>query len=522
MSDDHALVLAAHGSHHDPASSAPVSRLADRLRERGDVGPVRAAFWKEQPSLAEVLETVDAPDVTVVPVTTAGGYFTERVFPRELGLDDPTPSDRAVTYTEPVGTHPHVADLVAERAHAVVDGEIDDTGLGLGLVGHGTDRHARSADATLAHVDRLRRDSRFVQVEAAFLDETPGLDDLLGRLPSEAAVVVPLFVANGHHVRCDIPTALGLPPSVDPFGGPHRVDGRRLWYAEAVGTAPGLADIVRDRVAAPPVEPSPAGGRRDGGSSAAASAFLRWFVDRGGPSGAVPSGGATEGDRRWGELLVAVEPTDDGTTTYTLRHVADSGVPTASLDRIRQGAELRRRTRHTDLGPYRPLRTARTLPRGWYYETNDRRALVRAVSAVYPASIEHWAAARTGRLEPTSFEAVVDRQVGRYRDLDTLDDDTLERTVAACCGDCVRRRAWAAEALDAPPEPGSFPCPEPCSYLLEAARTFHEASPDDGETAPDPSVPAAAFSRPGNRTRVRFDKTAWPAVTNTEEPTPEP
>ena len=52
---DSALIIAGHGSTLNPDSSAPTWELAEELRRRGVFGEVHCAFWKEEPSLRQVL-----------------------------------------------------------------------------------------------------------------------------------------------------------------------------------------------------------------------------------------------------------------------------------------------------------------------------------------------------------------------------------------------------------------------------------------------------------------------------------
>ncbi|MFN7827458.1 MAG: CbiX/SirB N-terminal domain-containing protein, partial [Acidobacteriota bacterium] len=81
-----ALILAGHGSHISPNTAGLVWRHVDYLRSQGVADEVTAAFWKEKPSFARVLETVTAPAVTIVPLFTSRGFFTQLVIPAEMGL----------------------------------------------------------------------------------------------------------------------------------------------------------------------------------------------------------------------------------------------------------------------------------------------------------------------------------------------------------------------------------------------------------------------------------------------------
>jgi sirohydrochlorin cobaltochelatase len=261
-----ALVIVAHGSHLNPDSSTPTFTHADTIRESGAFDEVREAFWKEEPSFREVLRTVTAEEVFVVPLFISEGYFTEQVIPRELRLDgwdvadwdsDGTSADHAtldaadvrktVHYCGPIGTHDSMADVIVQRAQNVTDNPIAQ-GFGLAVVGHGTERNVNSAKAIHYHADRLRDQGRFDEVQAMFMDEEPEVDDVADHFTSEDVVVVPLFVADGFHTQEDIPEDMGLTDDASTgYTIPGEVDGTRIWYSGAVGTEPLLADVILER-----------------------------------------------------------------------------------------------------------------------------------------------------------------------------------------------------------------------------------------------------------------------------------
>ena len=262
-----ALVVAGHGSHLNPDSSAPVFDHADTIRELGVFEEVQEAFWKEEPSLREVLRMLESDVAYVVPLFMSEGYFTDRLVPRELRLAEgwTLDVDLEVHYTDPVGTHGAMADVVVQRAETVTgDPEVGE-GHGLAVVGHGTDRHEASARSTRDHAAAIRARGRFDEVRALFMDEEPYIGDLVEHFTTSDVVVVPLFVADGYHTTEDIPADLGLtrtsagyalPSEVDSHSpaevdghSPAEVDGHRLWYAGAVGTEPLVAEVILERAA---------------------------------------------------------------------------------------------------------------------------------------------------------------------------------------------------------------------------------------------------------------------------------
>ena len=263
-----ALVIAAHGSHLNPGSSEPTFAHADTIRRVGAFDEVREAFWKEEPSFREVLRTIESEEVFVVPLFVSEGYFTERVIPRELrlaGWDDDWDSDgvsadhatlraadvdKTVHYCGPVGTHDAMSDVIVRRAESVTDDPDVGPGVGLAVVGHGTDRNENSAKAIRHHADRIRERGRFDEVRALFMDEEPEVDDLPEHFESDDVVLVPLFVADGYHTREDIPEDVGLTGDYRAgYDVPAAVAGHRVWYAGAVGTEPLVADVLLERAA---------------------------------------------------------------------------------------------------------------------------------------------------------------------------------------------------------------------------------------------------------------------------------
>lgn len=261
-----ALILAAHGSHLNPDASTPTFAHADRIRDVEAFAEVREAFWKEEPAFREVLRTLESDEVYVVPLFISEGYFTEQVLPRELRLEGWTPGawasdgvsataatfrprdvDKRVHYCGPVGTHDAMSEVIVHRAEAVLDGRcLDD--VGLAVVGHGTERNENSAKAIRYHADRIRKQGRFREVQALFMDEAPEVESVTTHLESDDVVVVPLFIADGYHTQEDIPEDLGLTSDYRTgYDVPTVVDGRRIWYTGAVGTDPLVADVVLER-----------------------------------------------------------------------------------------------------------------------------------------------------------------------------------------------------------------------------------------------------------------------------------
>ncbi|MFC4543804.1 CbiX/SirB N-terminal domain-containing protein [Halosolutus amylolyticus] len=264
-----ALVIAAHGSHLNPDASDPTYAHADAVRETGAFDEVREAFWKEEPHFREVIRTLESDEVFVVPLFISEGYFTEQVIPRELRLEEWDPDlwdsdgtdasqvtleatdvDKTIHYCGPTGTHDAMTDVIVQRAESVTDDPDVGEGVGLAVVGHGTERNENSAKAIEYHTERIRERDRFDEAKALFMDEEPEVDDVTDYFESDDVVVVPLFVADGYHTQEDIPEDMDLTENYRlGWDVPAEVDGHRIWYAGAVGTEELMAEVILERAA---------------------------------------------------------------------------------------------------------------------------------------------------------------------------------------------------------------------------------------------------------------------------------
>src|SRR5215204_7496232 len=137
-----ALVIVGHGSHLNGDSSLPVYEHAGRIRETGEFDEVVECFWKEEPSMRHVLDTVESQEVYVVPAFISEGYFTQQVIPRELGLTGPftRKGEKTVRYAGPLGPYGGMADVILERVEDLLHGkEVPPGRRALVLLGPGPD-----------------------------------------------------------------------------------------------------------------------------------------------------------------------------------------------------------------------------------------------------------------------------------------------------------------------------------------------------------------------------------------------
>lgn len=260
-----ALIIVGHGSTVNPDSAAPTWACADEIRRRAIFDEVQVAFWKEEPSLRQVLYTIESEEIFVVPNFISEGYFTQRVIPRELGLGEeggtPTrhrlPDGRTLYYCEPVGNHARMTEVLLHRAKEVAP-DAPPAETSLIIVGHGTALNDNSAVAAKRQVKAIQELGLYGEVLAAYMEEAPLISDWAAFTTQPHVVVVPFFVADGLHSYQDIPVMLGMEP--DPGEAmsqrqvfrhnPHHLQGRKLYFGSAIGTDPLFADVIIDQVAA--------------------------------------------------------------------------------------------------------------------------------------------------------------------------------------------------------------------------------------------------------------------------------
>ena len=239
-----ALVIVGHGSHLNEDSSLPVYEHAARIRETGEYEEVVECFWKEEPSMRHVLDTVEAEDVCVVPAFISEGYFTQQVIPRELGLTGPvTHKDgKTVRYAGPLGTFEGMADVILERAGDLLEGkEVPPGRRALVLLGHGTDLNKNSGEVIYLNAERTRERDLYDLVEVGFLDQEPEIGEVVENVEAENIVLIPVFIAEGWHTHETIPEDLSLTGEVT-----VRED-KTIYYGAPVGTHPSMADLIAAR-----------------------------------------------------------------------------------------------------------------------------------------------------------------------------------------------------------------------------------------------------------------------------------
>lgn len=208
--------------------------------------------------MREAQHLFTSPEVFVVPNFISEGYFTQTVIPRELGLDGRTTQradGQTWKYCEPAGSHPAMTKLLLRQARAVAP-SVDPRETALLIVGHGTGLNDNSAVAAKRQAARIAERGEYAEVLSTYMEEAPLIAEWDQLTSAPNVVVVPFFIADGLHSYQDIPVLLGL--EAEPTAAasqrevfrqnPRRLRGRDLYYAAAIGTDPGFADVLLDLV----------------------------------------------------------------------------------------------------------------------------------------------------------------------------------------------------------------------------------------------------------------------------------
>jgi uroporphyrin-III C-methyltransferase len=274
-----ALILAAHGSRRDPAANALVRRLAEAVRARRLFDEVAVAFHQGEPRFETVLDEITADEVTVVPLLTSAGHYADVVLPEALSRNRRF-AELRLRQTPPVGTHSGIAPMVARRVTELLRNEgIPRHSASVAIVGHGTPRHEESRTSTVQLAETLRRRRVAGEVLAAFLDDDPPLDALLQTAALPHLIVVPFLIGGGTHVSEDIPRLLegsrvtSRESRLAPGDSHLATDDRRpsvtrdsrlatVTVDDAVGSYPGLVEIIIDLARRHPPSPAPRYHRR--------------------------------------------------------------------------------------------------------------------------------------------------------------------------------------------------------------------------------------------------------------------
>ena len=260
---DAVLVVLGHGTELNENSAAPVMQHVDELRRRKVFHEVREAFWKQEPQIKKVLTEISAPRIFIAPLFISEGYFAADKIPKELGFNFPEnlmlkTQNAELFYCKPVGTHDSMTKVILSRADEVVrkfpfPRLPKNSDITLFIAGHGTEKNENSRKPVEQQVELIRAQKIYAGVHAIFLEESPRIAECYLLAQTKNIVIVPFFISDGLHTQEDIPVLLGEAKSIvekrlsanqPSWRNPTEKNGKLVWYSPAVGSDPGIADVI--------------------------------------------------------------------------------------------------------------------------------------------------------------------------------------------------------------------------------------------------------------------------------------
>jgi sirohydrochlorin cobaltochelatase len=425
------ILLAGHGSHISPNTAGLVWECVDQLRRLRVADEVSAAFWKEQPSFHEAIRAFTADDITVIPVFTTRGFFTQQVIPAEMGLSGAiTQRDgRTIRYTRTLSETGFLTQMTQQRVQeALQKYQLQGDQCAVAIIGHSTRRNPESRKATEEQALAIRTRGMVKEAVAVYLDDMPEISEIYALTSAPTLIAVPFFMAEGSHVTGDVPRELGLNGSAVP----QTVQGRTVYYTAPTGTDAQLVEALLWLAydAKMPEKSSPANGFPSFGRD------LLWEH-------------VNQNPFQFGQLWLQSDQVRFGNSTT----ISESWTPGSLRTMVRTHAANHFRFHATghDLPP--------DLPAYRVHNADDLHAIV---ETIYPGAVALWAQGRMGTFRANTFEATTARQVGQFRELANMSEERKAEMVGSICSKCARHPSW----FDG--NPGELPCPEPCNLWLSA------------------------------------------------------
>jgi len=126
------LFIAGHGTEQNENSRKAIERQVEIIRATNEYAAVQAVFLEEEPRISNCYELARTKNIIVVPFFISDGMHAQEDIPVLLGeperqvkerLANKQPTwrnpterhDKFVWYAAPVGTEPHIADVILER-----------------------------------------------------------------------------------------------------------------------------------------------------------------------------------------------------------------------------------------------------------------------------------------------------------------------------------------------------------------------------------------------------------------------
>ncbi|MCR4378272.1 MAG: hypothetical protein NUV50_09310 [Rhodospirillales bacterium] len=258
-----ALLIAAHGSPNSRGGRTATRKIAQAITAMDMFAEVSVGFLTEKPFIADVLNGLDAPEIYIVPNMAVSGYVTTRKLPDALGLTGRVTErigpkgHQRVFLTEPVGTHPLVARIIANRVKGVMSSlALDEDEAALIVVGHGSTKSRESFIRTEGVANELSTFGVNISTVTAYLEEAPFVKNWRNLTDAQTIIFLPFLISDGFHGSQDIPLAIGFKPNDAKFQDTlnQRLvnemvhGGQRILYIPPLGDDLDMPDIVLARV----------------------------------------------------------------------------------------------------------------------------------------------------------------------------------------------------------------------------------------------------------------------------------
>jgi hypothetical protein len=269
----------------------------------------------------------------------------------------------------------------------------------------------------------------------AYLDDEPDIPSIYERAATPNLVVVPFFLASGSHVSIDVPNAMGLPLNQSQAV----IKDKQVYYTDPIGTEATLCEMIID-LAHDAGMPE----RQHEGSTT----LWRGYPTVG--QQALVNEIREKGEVIFGELRLTLEK---------VRPVAMDAHPVV----LESPSALRSHIREE---PFRPLASAKGLPRDWEAPVQTVDDIPAVVETIYPGTVAAVAHAQTGSLEVTALAQTLQRQQGNFRKLEALEPAAIDETVAKVCSQCIKQPLWYTRSRELD---DGIPCPEACNFWMSKA-----------------------------------------------------
>lgn len=218
------LVLAAHGSVAAENSNQPLHELAQSianaikarqsLKKSRDFDVVCPAFLQGEPAMANVLESLPAGDVVVVPVMTSEGYYLRKL-PGKF-RENSNSNQFRFFMTPVIGVHPSIPNRICGRiSKLLLEYHLPVSETTVVVIGHGTRRNSTSGQSTIRLTKTLAGNFPGLNFETAFLDQDPTVQAIAANIKSRHTLLIPFLISRGPHATEDVPQAFGLPTGPD-------------------------------------------------------------------------------------------------------------------------------------------------------------------------------------------------------------------------------------------------------------------------------------------------------------------